>query len=168
MSIKYDVVTIRLNEYRTVTRTVAPWETPILEAIHGGNLQRAGSKICNVDPPVPDDEFRRLADRYGPKDSDVPFVAQVYGNFGPGVRALTQVIADSLTLAPPSEGPQKPVKERLAEKRPNPFAGHIAKLAASETPVAAGGVPVADLGLDETEADFSDLLDDEPAAAVGE
>lgn len=91
-SIKYDVLLIRVSELQTTRVVVAPWETPVLRAIYGDDLEVTGEEVINRAPPEAEDEFARLALKYGPKNSDTPTVAAVYGNFGPGVTKLFNTI----------------------------------------------------------------------------
>ena len=76
-SIEFDVLLIRVSELQTTRVVVAPWETPVLRAMYGEDVE---------------DEFARLALKYGPKNSETPIVAAVYGNFGPGVAKLRNAI----------------------------------------------------------------------------
>lgn len=95
MSIRFDKVTIRVSELQTTPVVVAPWETPILQAMYGEEAQVVGHVEIERELPGAADEFARLAQRYGPKNSETPIVAAVYGNFGPGVNALGKAIRDA-------------------------------------------------------------------------
>lgn len=89
----FDKVTVRVSELQTTTVVCAPWETPILQAIYGEDeAVVTGEEEVDRELPDPQDEFTRLAVRYGPKNSDTPVVAAVYGNFGPGFRALERAM----------------------------------------------------------------------------
>lgn len=95
MSIRFDKVTIRISELQTTTVTVAPWETPVLQAIYGEEAEVTGSEEVDRAAPEANDEFARLAVRYGPKNAETPVVAAVYGSFGPGVAKLASEIKRS-------------------------------------------------------------------------
>jgi hypothetical protein len=56
-----------------------------------------------------------LATRYGPKNEDVPAVAAIYGNFGPGTTALRNEIRDSLTSEDATPDDYKSPAERKVE-----------------------------------------------------
>lgn len=100
MNIIFDIAEVRISETHTQRVEVPRWEIPILKVIHEGNVKVIGQTIVSRPIPDPAAEFQRLAARYGPKNEDVPAVAAVYGNFGPGTKALREAIRDSLTSAP--------------------------------------------------------------------
>ena len=95
--VRYNTLQIQLSELCQPTVTVPLWETPVLVAVHGDNVVEKGSFVVDRELPEAGDEFTRLAMRYGPKNSDTPYVAGVYGNFGPGVNALEREIEKSVT-----------------------------------------------------------------------
>lgn len=90
--INYVMLEIRLSELQTQATTVAPWEADVLRAMYGEDVVAVGAKELERVPPTARDEFARLANRYGPKNAETPTVAAVYGNFGPGVKALQDAI----------------------------------------------------------------------------
>lgn len=92
MNVKFDVIDIRLTELHTQRTKTPQWETPVLLAIHGENVTQVGDVVLERNVPEARDEFARLAQRYGPKVGDTPYVASVYGNFGPGIGALDRAI----------------------------------------------------------------------------
>lgn len=153
MSIKYDIVKIRLNEYRTIQRSCPSWETAVLMAIHGQDLEVQDTKIVDRVPPIPEDEFRRLAERYGPKNADTPYVAGVYGNFGPGIKALEGAIRDSLSIEEATDQPAPRLEDRLASQRvANPFEEEFARMQAEAENEA---------GVEATDEDVGDLIGEE-------
>lgn len=115
MGIKCDVVDIRRSELTTVRRIVPVWETPVLQALWGAGVSFVKRVVVDRAAPDANDEFARLSARYGPRNSDTPFVASVYGNFGPGVNALRReiegAIGDSVEEPEPAapEEPKEPV-----------------------------------------------------------
>ncbi len=95
--VRYDTLQIQMSEYTQPFVTVPRWETPVLIAVHGDNVVPKGSFTVERELPEAGDEFTRLAARYGPKNSETPYVAGVYGNFGPGVNTLAREIENSVT-----------------------------------------------------------------------
>ncbi len=91
-SIEFDVLLIRVSELQTTRVVVAPWETPVLRAMYGEDVEEVGKEEVTRAAPDVEDEFARLALKYGPKNSETPIVAAVYGNFGPGVAKLRNTI----------------------------------------------------------------------------
>lgn len=101
-------VEVALNKMSTTVAHVAEWEVPVLIAQWGDDARIVegdeGMTIEDIKLPEPRDEFERLAQRYGPKHEDTPYVAGVYGNFGPGVNALRDaMIRATQPLPPPIE-----------------------------------------------------------------
>lgn len=116
MNVKYDVVQIRMNELSTVNKKVAPWETPVLQAIHGEDVIVKGSEIVAIKAVLsPEDEYARLANRYGPRD-ETKYVERVYGAFGPGYAAIGRIMAAAFTDKPVSAQPAAPVADLKARK----------------------------------------------------
>lgn len=98
--IQFDKVEVRVSELQTTVVTCAPWETPILQAIYGeDSAEVIGQEAVDRKLPDPQDEFTRLAVRYGPKNAETPVVAAVYGNFGPGLNALRRAISACAEVA---------------------------------------------------------------------
>lgn len=117
MNVIFDVLDIRMSEVQT-QRVVCPrWETPVLQALHESGVYVLEQTVLEREIPNPGSEFTRLAARYGPKNEDVPYVAAVYGRFGPGVKALRNEIRDSLTNEVAGPCDYKTVAERrIAEE----------------------------------------------------
>lgn len=117
MNTKFDVLDIKLSITQT-QRVVCPkWETPVLQAQHGDSVVIVDEKIYERRIPSPDDEFTRLALRYGPKNESNPYVSAVYGNFGPGVAALRAQIVRSLTDEPVTPSDYRSLQDREAEEQ---------------------------------------------------
>lgn len=153
MNIKFDVLDIRLTELHTQRIKVPAWETPVLLAIHGENVSQIGDKVIERGVPDARDEFTRLANRYGPKVGDTPYVASVYGNFGPGINALANAIKGAIVKEKAEDA--EPVK--VAEA---PAAGPtVEELAAIKQAELASAMRPED-----TADDMSDLLGDANAA----
>jgi len=119
MNVIYDIASIRISEVHTQQVRVPRWEIPVLQVLHGNDLQVTGQTIVKRAIPDPSAEFQRLADRYGPRNEDLPAVAAVYGNFGPGTQALRREIRDSLTSAGATPSDYKSPAERKLEAEKN-------------------------------------------------
>ena len=100
--LKYVKVEVRLSELNTVHKSVAAWELPVLEAVQanspkGGELTVIGETLVSRPAPDAAGEFQRLSNLYGlsvnPDNSPgIPYVADVYGQFGVGSGKLAQAI----------------------------------------------------------------------------
>lgn len=86
--VRFLKVEITQNSLLKTIAEVPQWEAQVLLAVWGEDAVVQGEVATTRELPDPRDEFARLANKYGPKDDDNPFVARVYGNFGPGIRAL--------------------------------------------------------------------------------
>lgn len=93
-------ITITKNPMLKVPLEVPQWEAHILLALWGEDAQVTGTVVYERDIPETNDEFTRLANKYGPRDEDIPFVARVYGSFGPGLRGLEQEFRASIANSP--------------------------------------------------------------------
>lgn len=94
---QYAIVTIRLSELHTQRLEMPPWEIPVAAAVHGdADVQVVDQVDVDRHPPDALEEFGRLERRYGvdPK-SEIPYVAQVYGQHQPGISRLAQAIAEA-------------------------------------------------------------------------
>lgn len=92
---KFAIVNVVLSELHTQQLIVAPWEVPVLQAVHGSNdVTVVGEKDVKREPPDPADEFERLRNRYRAPSGEnaIPYVVQVYGSHGAGVNALAEAI----------------------------------------------------------------------------
>jgi len=97
---------------KTIAR-VPQWEAHILLALWGDDANIVGENYEDRAVPTSvEDEFQRLADKYGPKDSDVPLVAQVFGSFGPGLRSLANEIDISTAGGTGASQPEPSISER--------------------------------------------------------
>ena len=119
MNVIYDIADIRISEVHTARVEVPRWEVPVLQVIHGNDIKVVGQKVVERAVPQPAVEFQRLADRYGPKNEDLPAVAAVYGNYGPGTQALRNEIRDSLTSANETPSGYKSPDARKLEAEKN-------------------------------------------------
>ena len=91
-------VQIRASELNTHIVVVAPWEVSVLQALYGEDAAVVGEQEVSRELPDAADEFSRLASRYGPRNADMPVVASVYGNYGPGVNALAKEIKATVII----------------------------------------------------------------------
>lgn len=94
MGILFQKLDIRTSELCVTQVEVAAWESPILQAVHGDNVTFVSESVIE-DRFVPEasDEYVRLAERYKAETEETPpFVAAVYGQFGPGVAALQKAM----------------------------------------------------------------------------
>lgn len=117
-------VEITQNSLLKTVADVPQWEAQVLLAVWGEDAQVVAEYFEDREIPEANDEFARLAFKYGPKDDDNPFVARVYGNFGPGINALEREFIASMpaeaqpTVAAPevesvTEEPEIPVDVAL-------------------------------------------------------
>jgi len=98
MSIRYQVVKVRLSEVSTRQVAVPPWEVPILQAVYGGSVEIIDEEIVDRVAPTADDEYKRLVNRYSPgKEGGASVVAQVYGLFEAGIDKLDKEIGKAET-----------------------------------------------------------------------
>ena len=65
MKLTFLELKIRVSELQTSHVVVASWEYPILQAVWGDSVSVEGEVIVERDAPQPNDEFVRLAERYG-------------------------------------------------------------------------------------------------------
>ena len=86
--ITHTQIEVTKNPLLKVPITVPQWEAHVVLALWGEDANITGTTVIDRDIPEANDEFTRLANKYGPRDEDIPFVARVYGGFGPGLRAL--------------------------------------------------------------------------------
>ena len=99
--IKNHVLDIRKSELSVIRVTVPAWEGPVLQAVHGEEVQFVEEVEINRDPPESaGDEYERLANKYRDEADKPPFVHAVYGAFAPGVAALQRAMDDAIDLGP--------------------------------------------------------------------
>lgn len=97
MKLRFLELDIRMSELHTQRVCVASWEHPVLQAVWGAGVSVVNEVLIERKAPEPEDEFRRLANRYGsPEVEGAPYVAAVYGQFGPGVNSLARAIEDAI------------------------------------------------------------------------
>lgn len=138
--VRYFKVRITQNQMTQHVVEVPEWEVGVLMAQWNDDAEviedETSPFTVSRKLPQPRDEFERLAQRYGPKHEETPFVAGVFGNFGPGVNKLRDAIIES-------------TKERQVFPTDEDEDLSIFDDEAIGEPVAAGGIPVSELGLDE-------------------
>lgn len=88
LKVKYLNVEITKGKMSKIVTSLPQWEAQVLVALWGEEAQIIGEGFVVRELPDVNDEFTRLANKYGPRDEDVPIVARVYGSFGPGLRSL--------------------------------------------------------------------------------
>lgn len=98
LTVKYIRVLLEKNERFTTPLSIVPWEVPVLIEAHGGGVTELETVVA-VRKLRPDaqSEFQRLANRYKcSNDSDVPYVARVFGVGSRGISAIEKLIAESI------------------------------------------------------------------------
>ncbi len=98
--ITHTQITITKSPMLKVPVEVPQWEAHVLLALWGDDAQITGTIVYDRELPETNDEFTRLANKYGPRDEDIPFVARVYGSFGPGLRGLENEFQASTAGSP--------------------------------------------------------------------
>lgn len=93
--VKYLSVEITKGKMSKIVTSLPQWEAQVVVALWGEEAQILGEGFEMRELPEVNDEFTRLANKYGPRDEDVPMVARVYGSFGPGLKALEREFAAS-------------------------------------------------------------------------
>lgn len=92
---RFAIVNVILSELHTQQLVIAPWEVPVLQAVHGDNdVSVVDSQEIDREPPDAADEFRRLENRYRAPSGEgaQAYVAQVYGSHAAGVQRLAAEI----------------------------------------------------------------------------
>lgn len=87
------------NETHTLEKAFPPWEIPVLTALHGrDSVTVLGTIEDGRDFPDPEDEYQRLAQRYGVDSEDRDLiVGRVYGSIdGLGVSNLARAIEEGM------------------------------------------------------------------------
>lgn len=120
---RHERVRVRRDERTVVSRTLPPWEIPILEFIFGeGNVERF-EDFVTVDQEYPNEsaEFERLERRYGADpETNIPFIASLYGQKSVGRKALARAIDEAKTedkLAAKAMPKKAPARRVLREER---------------------------------------------------
>jgi hypothetical protein len=119
---RYVEVKVTRDTNTVYNKTVPEWELPVLEFIfEQGNVELRDGVTRDARPyPTAEDEFDRLARSYGSDaQTNVPFVASVYGQAGRGIRALAKAIEqckamDKATADEPAIAPQARRKSALS------------------------------------------------------
>jgi hypothetical protein len=93
MKYRHILADVRLSETHTQRVVLPEWEIPVLQAVHGNNVTEVGTNDLDRKGEVEaSNEFTRLAEKYKGEPDQPPYVAAVYGLFGPGVTALGKAI----------------------------------------------------------------------------
>ena len=127
--ITHTQIEVTKNPLLKVPIVVPQWEAHVVLALWGDDANVTGTTVIDRDVPEVNDEFTRLANKYGPRDEDIPFVARVYGGFGPGLRALAnefQVSVAGSTV--PSQAAQV-VEQTIDTTSPDVLAGFEGSIA---------------------------------------
>lgn len=91
------MVRVTLSELSSQTNAYPPWELPILELVHGGQLRQLGVMRDDEPVPSPEAEFERLKRRFGlVKGTDRTRAEQAYGEGMLGVQRLAEAMAEDL------------------------------------------------------------------------
>ncbi len=98
---RFLVVNITHSAMAVYTVEVAPWEVPVLEAVHGQDetVVVDDKDYPRRQPPVnAQSEYDRLALKYKKNEGDQTFVSLVYGSGSRGVAALEAEIEKERAL----------------------------------------------------------------------
>lgn len=91
------VLQIRRSELHTLRASFWPWERPILDFIHKGNIKDVGEESTDQRILDPVNEFERLERRYGfDKETHIVRVHAVYGAPPLGINKLEEVMRSHL------------------------------------------------------------------------
>lgn len=95
---RHERVKIRRDDFTVHNKAVPPWEVPVLEFVFGEGIVEPLNEFEELRREYPDSsiEFERLEKRYGMvPGTDMPFVAQVYGQKTLGRKALERAIREA-------------------------------------------------------------------------
>lgn len=109
-------VTVTRDTNHSTANSYAPWELPLLEYLYDtGNIEVTGEfVVADRELPEVNDEFARLASRYGKNnETGVPHVEEVFGRGQQGIRALA-VLIDKELVAPKKRAGNKAGADELA------------------------------------------------------
>lgn len=135
-------IEITKNPLMKIVVEVPQWEAHVVLAMWDDDANILGTIVRDRDIPQANDEFTRLANKYGPRDEDIPFVARVYGGFGPGLRALETEFQVSVAGSNIVSKAAQVVEQRVDTIAPAELAGFEGSVA-----------PAAPLELDPTDGD---------------
>jgi hypothetical protein len=161
---------ITKNKMQVSVCEVPQWEAQVLLGLWGDDARVVDTVEEERELPDPSTEFERLANKYGPKDEDVPVVAKVYGSFGIGNNALAReiqasIIGDEADVAVQADDRRDQITEAQEEAEKAQRAAE-----ATEATQQVGGIPVDEpvaepiveevtIGADDViEVDVNDLL----------
>ena len=158
--ITHTQIEITKNPLMKIVVEVPQWEAHVVLALWGEDANVTGTVVRERKVPQSNDEFTRLANKYGPPDEDIPFVARVYGSFGPGLRALENEFQVSVAGSNiPSQAAQ--VSEAKVEiVAPAILAGFAGSVAPKESELELdAGEPQTELGATELTDEQIDAID---------
>lgn len=92
---RHEKITIKRDNHTVHSKTMAPWEIPIVEYLFDeGNVIHTGEFVqADQDYPPAAEEMTRLMKAYGADvKTDIPHAVTVYGAARAGVRALAKAI----------------------------------------------------------------------------
>lgn len=163
--ITHTQIEITKNPLLKVPVEVPQWEAHVVLALWGDDANVTGTIVRDRVVPSANDEFTRLANKYGPADEDIPFVARVYGSFGPGLRALAQEFEVSVAGSNlPSQAAQvSEVKVEVAA--PAELAGFEGSAAPKAPELELDEGETRELGSTELTEEQIDAIDKTPALA---
>lgn len=98
VKMRYAKVLLEKNERFSTPLTVAPWEVPVLIEAHSKSLiSELGTVVVNRKTvPEAEAEFQRLVNRYKHgENSEVPYVARVYGVSAVAVKVIEKMIREA-------------------------------------------------------------------------
>lgn len=117
---RYVKVNVRRDESADIPVHVAPWEVPVMEAVHGEDRLTIGETVDFPNREWPDDaksEFSRLGALYGRTgggDNDQSWVERAYGSGSTGVKALEKAMAEARKAPKPKAAKPKAAKPKAA------------------------------------------------------
>lgn len=92
-------VRVTLSELASQVNAYPPWELPILDLVHGGQLRQLGTMHDDEPVPSPEAEYIRLERRFGRVKDDPSGrsrVSQAYGEGALGIARLAEAMAEDL------------------------------------------------------------------------
>lgn len=88
---------VTLSELASQVNAYPPWELPILELVHGGQVRIVGYARDDAPVPLPENEYLRLERRYGEvKGTGQSRVSQAYGEGQLGIQRLADAMREDL------------------------------------------------------------------------
>ncbi len=115
-------ISVLRNETATISSYVAPWEVPVLEAVHSKERLTVGEAKDFSNRKWPTDaesEMHRMASLYGKRgsgDDALSYAERVYGEGSRGVEALAKAMTEAREAAeaePVRKPKRKPAEDLL-------------------------------------------------------